>query len=164
MQPGLGSHVVQQQGRSHGFQRSCNIAFFDIVTSSIMSAPSCCENYRQSSDVSHGLFSGFGLDWVWPYLLGYPQEKIAIIKAVCVVHPRRDLQPERKVTMYRSHNPRAEEGPVLAKFGYNPEVNQSRAAGADNAVKGLCEFAHPRGEYQQSTGAFSTAGSAVCTL
>jgi hypothetical protein len=36
-------------------------------------------------------FSGFGLDSVWPSLLGYPKDKIAIIDAVCMAHPREPL-------------------------------------------------------------------------
>ena len=68
-------------------------------------------------------FVGHGLDWVWPFLLGYPQEKIAIINDICVVHPKKELQPGSKLTIYKEHNPHAEHVAVLAKFGYESEVS-----------------------------------------
>ena len=68
-------------------------------------------------------FAGHGLDWVWPFLLGYPQEKIAIINDICVVHPKKELQPGSKLTIYKEHNPHAEHVAVLAKFGYEGEVS-----------------------------------------
>lgn len=66
--------------------------------------------------------TGHGLDWVWPFILGYPQEKIAIINDVCVIHPKKELQPGTKLTIYKEHNPHAELVAVLAKFGYESEV------------------------------------------
>lgn len=38
-------------------------------------APSCPTNAR------------WGLDFVWPYLLHYPRDKIGVIDEVCVFHP-----------------------------------------------------------------------------
>lgn len=29
----------------------------------------------------------WGLDWIWPDLLGYPSDKIAVIDEVCLFHP-----------------------------------------------------------------------------
>ncbi|KAL3156378.1 hypothetical protein ABBQ38_000692 [Trebouxia sp. C0009 RCD-2024] len=66
--------------------------------------------------------TGHGLDWVWPFVMGYPQEKIAIINDVCVVHPKKELQPGSKLTIYKEHNPHAEHVAVLAKFGYEAEI------------------------------------------
>lgn len=66
--------------------------------------------------------TGHGLDWVWPFILGYPQEKIAIINDVCVIHPKKELQPGTKLTIYKEHNPHAELVAVLAKFGYESEI------------------------------------------
>lgn len=68
--------------------------------------------------------AGHGLDWVWPFILGYPQEKIAIINDVCVIHPKKELQPGTKLTIYKEHNPHAELVAVLAKFGYESEVSR----------------------------------------
>ena len=30
--------------------------------------------------------AGAGLEWVWPWLAGYPKDKIAIIDDVCILH------------------------------------------------------------------------------
>ena len=60
---------------------------------------------------------------MWPFLLEYPQEKIAIINDICVVHPKKELQPGSKLTIYKEHNPHAEHVAVLAKFGYEGEVS-----------------------------------------
>lgn len=76
------------------------------------------------------------MDWVWPFILGYPQEKIAIINEVCVIHPKKELQPGTKLTIYKEHNPHAELVAVLAKFGYESEVSNVRCCGA-----ALCAFA-----------------------
>lgn len=66
--------------------------------------------------------TGHGLDWVWPFILGYPQDKIAIINDICVIHPKKELQPGTKLTIYKEHNPHAELVAVLAKFGYESEI------------------------------------------
>ena len=66
--------------------------------------------------------TGHGLDWVWPFSLAYPQEQIAIINDICVIHPKKELQPGTKLTIYQEHNPHAELVAVLAKFGYDAEV------------------------------------------
>ena len=66
--------------------------------------------------------TGHGLDWVWPFSLAYPQEQIAIINDICVIHPKKELQPGTKLTIYQEHNPHAELVAVLAKFGYEAEV------------------------------------------
>lgn len=31
--------------------------------------------------------TGYGLDIVWPFLLGFPQDKIGIVDVVCMYHP-----------------------------------------------------------------------------
>ena len=70
---------------------------------------------------------GHGLDWIWPYLLGYPQDRIAVIDEVCVIHPRHLLQRRGKVSMY-DINPAfswqtEEEGQQFDKFGYAAKVH-----------------------------------------
>lgn len=44
--------------------------------------------------------AGWGLDWLWPFLLGYPARQVAFIDDVCVIHPQKELQDPRKVSMY----------------------------------------------------------------
>ncbi|KAL3156462.1 hypothetical protein ABBQ38_000767 [Trebouxia sp. C0009 RCD-2024] len=66
--------------------------------------------------------SGHGLDWIWPYLLGYPQDRIAIIDEICVIHPHQSLQRQGKTSMY-DVNPSLswqmkEEQQQFKKFGY----------------------------------------------
>ncbi len=67
--------------------------------------------------------AGHGLDWVWPFLLGYPQDKIAAIDDVCVIHPKKSLQREGKTSMYDT-NPyflgwqTEEEKIQFEKYGY----------------------------------------------
>ncbi|MDB5210585.1 MAG: hypothetical protein JWQ30_1412, partial [Sediminibacterium sp.] len=39
-------------------------------------------------DTFHLNHSAWGYDYLWPYLLGYPKDKIAIIDAVRMVHTR----------------------------------------------------------------------------
>lgn len=33
---------------------------------------------------------GWLLDFLWPWLLGYPTDKIAVVESVCVFHPQAD--------------------------------------------------------------------------
>lgn len=35
-------------------------------------------------------YFGWGLDWLWPALLSYPPDKVAVIDEVCVYHPKTD--------------------------------------------------------------------------
>lgn len=54
--------------------------------------------------------AGWGLDWLWPFLLGYPSQQVAFIDDICVIHPRKELQDPRKVSMYsRMQRPYGEE-------------------------------------------------------
>ena len=82
---------------------------------------------------AHALFclnAGYGLDWIWPFLLGYPQDRIAVIDEVCVIHPHKPLQERGKVSMY-DVNPTfkgwelEEEKDQFAKFGYSAKVTCS---------------------------------------
>lgn len=47
-------------------------------------------------------WTGFGLDSVWPYLLGYPESEIAVIDAVCMAHP--EQQPAVMAGRKRIYN------------------------------------------------------------
>ncbi|KAL3156458.1 hypothetical protein ABBQ38_000763 [Trebouxia sp. C0009 RCD-2024] len=68
--------------------------------------------------------SGYGLDWIWPFLLKYADNKIAVIDEVCVIHPRQSLQELGKMSMYDT-NPSLkgwelqEEKAQFRKFGYS---------------------------------------------
>ncbi|DBB15097.1 TPA: hypothetical protein ACH3X3_004108 [Trebouxia sp. C0006] len=74
------------------------------------------------STMSHAE-TGWGLDWLWPFLLGCPSEKIAIIDEVCVIHPKAQLQPPTKASMYaKGHSPGAEECGQYARFGYDADA------------------------------------------
>ena len=63
-------------------------------------------------------------------MLGYPQERVAVIDEVCVIHPRKLLQPMGKVSMY-DVNPTfkgwqtEEEKEQFGKFGYAAKVSAS---------------------------------------
>ncbi len=37
--------------------------------------------------------AGFGLDFVWPYLADYPEDKVAVIDDTCVMRPTHVLGP-----------------------------------------------------------------------
>jgi hypothetical protein len=73
----------------------------------------CLETFSESQ-------SGWGLCWVWPKLLGYPQDKIAIIDGVNVRHARAvgkgDLYRNLKIS------PSNEKQKIMEKYqikGYN---------------------------------------------
>ena len=74
--------------------------------------------------------AGHGLDWVWPFLLGYPQDKIAVIDDVCVIHPKKMLQREGKTSMYDT-NPHflgwqtEEEKIQFEKYGYAAKASRT---------------------------------------
>ena len=33
-------------------------------------------------------YTGWGLDFVWPYLMKYPRDKVAVVDAVCIDHAK----------------------------------------------------------------------------
>jgi hypothetical protein len=64
--------------------------------------------------------SGWGLDFVWPSLLGEPERRIAIIDAIQIEHPRKmDLVAGPFYLLLRSMgiDPRVEKQAVMEKFG-----------------------------------------------
>lgn len=44
--------------------------------------------------------AGHGLQWLWPFLIGYSPHKTAVLDEVCIVYPRDDLQKALKSTLY----------------------------------------------------------------
>ena len=43
--------------------------------------------------------AGHGLQWIWPFLLGYAPRTIAVFDEVCVVHARDELQQALKSSL-----------------------------------------------------------------
>jgi hypothetical protein len=72
--------------------------------------------------------SAYGLDWVWPFLMGFPQDRIAIIDEVCVIHPQKESQPIGKASMYdtMSMQPKAEEASAYKRWHYTSQVLDHR--------------------------------------
>lgn len=46
------------------------------------------------------MHAGHGLQWLWPFLLGYAPRKTAILDEVCVVHPHNHMQHLLKVDVH----------------------------------------------------------------
>lgn len=66
-------------------------------------------------------YTGWGLDFVWPFLLKFPRDKIAIVDSVCLGH--KDVKEGRK-RVYSTNMPRneyEEKDFQLEKWGYNEE-------------------------------------------
>lgn len=47
-----------------------------------------------------GARTGWGLDFIWPFIMGYPRDRIAVIDDVCFYHPSSQLN---KQSMYKLH-------------------------------------------------------------
>jgi len=68
--------------------------------------------------------SGWGLDYVWPEIIGDPQHRLAIIDAVQMLHTRKiDLVdgPFYRMLSAMGIDPQLEAGTVAAKFGVWPK-------------------------------------------
>ena len=39
-------------------------------------------------DLLSEAYTGWGIDWLMPYLLLYPKDKLAVIDKACMIHPR----------------------------------------------------------------------------
>jgi hypothetical protein len=61
-------------------------------------------------------YSGWGYDYLWPYLLGYPQDKIAIIDNIIMTHTR---PVGSNYSRFPVH-PGVEMGILLQKYNINP--------------------------------------------
>jgi hypothetical protein len=48
--------------------------------------------------------TGWGLDFIWPFLLGFPRTKVAIVDAVCTYH----AAEQKKPSVYSVHRQRNE--------------------------------------------------------
>ncbi|KAL3132101.1 hypothetical protein ABBQ32_008710 [Trebouxia sp. C0010 RCD-2024] len=92
--------------------------------------------------------SGYGLDWIWPFLLKYADNKIAVIDEVCIIHPRQSLQQLGKMSMYDT-NPSLkgwelqEEKVQFRKYGYSPKRLRRRYNMGYQEKKGLGQVWQP---------------------
>lgn len=68
--------------------------------------------------------AAYGLDWVWPFKLGFPQDRIAIIDEVCVIHPTKATQSLGKASMYDTMTmlARTEEKSAFKRYHYTGRV------------------------------------------
>lgn len=57
------------------------------------SDPSCGLQSVNSSKQQCSSAAGFGLDFVWPYLAEYPEDKVGVIDDTCVMRPTHILGP-----------------------------------------------------------------------
>lgn len=67
----------------------------------------------------YNAFFGWGLDFVWPFLLHYPLDKIAVVDEVCIYHP--PSNPQRGTSLYTAEAPydqKEEEVRRFAEYGY----------------------------------------------
>ena len=46
--------------------------------------------------------AGFGLDFVWPYLADYPENKIAVIDDTCIMRPTHILGPSPLFEVFKN--------------------------------------------------------------
>ena len=49
---------------------------------------------KQQGVINLHAVTGHGLDWLWPWLAGYPRDKVAILDDMCVLQPTQLLQPK----------------------------------------------------------------------
>jgi hypothetical protein len=65
--------------------------------------------------------SGWGLDFLWPYLLGYPKDRIAVLDETPVLHTR-PVGGGGTYAWYAEHRvkPPEEAGHILDKYGLRP--------------------------------------------
>ena len=50
----------------------------------------------QSTEHELGPAAGYGLDYIWPWLAGFPQDRIAIVDDLCVLRPAKPLAMDTK--------------------------------------------------------------------
>ncbi|KAL6776590.1 hypothetical protein ACKKBG_A21765 [Auxenochlorella protothecoides x Auxenochlorella symbiontica] len=70
---------------------------------------------------------GWGLDWIWPDLLGYPSDKIAVIDEVCLFHP--ESARFKRNSLYKVVAPytaKEEEARRFSEWRFDPNVRASK--------------------------------------
>ncbi|KAL4430961.1 hypothetical protein ABPG75_006217 [Micractinium tetrahymenae] len=108
------------------FQNPSNILRF--TTFNEIMAPafnmSFFDNFIRES--LYNAYYGWGLDFVWPFLLRYPVDKIAVVDQACVYHP--PSLPQKGSSLYAAEAPfrqKEEESRRFAEYGYfDSEINK----------------------------------------
>jgi hypothetical protein len=70
-------------------------------------------------------WAGWGLDWVWPYLLRYPRDSIAVIDEICMVHPHTVGTKSGEGSVYdvwAPYDAEEEEKRRRVEYHYNPRT------------------------------------------
>jgi len=92
--------------------------------------------------------TGFGIDLIWPYLLGYPKNKIAIIDAVSCSHPKGNESSLDKVIPRELHLTQGVE--LLKYYGLLPsDCNPSQIKTWDMLYDSLPDNAREFREYKR---------------
>ena len=73
--------------------------------------------------------TGWGMDYVWPYLLGWTRDSVAVIDGVCMLHNSDPWKSNRMYYVDMSFDPRDEWDITLSR--YNITENVVRAAGME---------------------------------
>ena len=120
--------MALQAGHSEGTGRPCTHFVPTLAPPQSMCsrrAPSCGPIY-DGNVIIHVLTwsAAYGLDWVWPFKLGFPQNRIAIIDDVCVIHPTKATQSLGKASMYDTMTmlARTEEKSAFKRYHYTGRV------------------------------------------
>ncbi|KAL6776593.1 hypothetical protein ACKKBG_A21770 [Auxenochlorella protothecoides x Auxenochlorella symbiontica] len=66
-------------------------------------------------------YFGWGLDWLWPALLSYPPDKVAVIDEVCVYHPKTDRKNSALYKLEAPMTAREEANLHIKEWGWSPE-------------------------------------------
>lgn len=101
------------------YQQSQNILRFTTMIE--IMAPTFDMDYFQNfiRPSLHNAHVGWGLDFIWPYLLHYPRDKIAVIDQVCMMHP--PSTPNKANSVYNADAPyrkKEEETRRFAEYMY----------------------------------------------
>jgi hypothetical protein len=92
--------------------------------------------------------TGYGVDLIWPYLLGYPKNKIAIIDAVSCSHPKGNESSLDKVVPRELHLSQGVE--LLKYYGLLPsDCNPSQIKTWDMLYDSLPDDAREFREYER---------------
>ena len=58
--------------------------------------PALHSAFWQSTEHELCSAAGYGLDYIWPWLAGFPQDRIAIVDDLCVFRPAKPLNMDTK--------------------------------------------------------------------
>lgn len=83
---------------------------------------------RQPTRPLRRRLAGWGLDSLWPFLLKYPRDRLAIIDDVCMIHPNRIKEPGTNVYDAAAGGIQGgwrEEFALYAQWGFSDEAVQA---------------------------------------